>query len=137
MEQWWTRVQAELQRSGRRPADLARALGISRASISDWLKGATGQPKPENLFVCADFLGVKPQWLLTGKGEKYAEQLEEDETELLDLYRGLDAEGRESLLQFAQFLGSHRSSSAPYSSARKSPAPALHDRGRAPRPPRR
>lgn len=53
-------------------ADLARAAGVSGASISDWVNEIT-QPdnlKAAPLLRAAAFLQVNPMWLLTGKGHR-------------------------------------------------------------------
>lgn len=49
-------------------ADLARACGVSTASVSDWLSGESKSIKAANLLKAAKFLNVSPDWLATGQG---------------------------------------------------------------------
>ncbi|CAI0836278.1 Uncharacterized HTH-type transcriptional regulator CBU_1416 [Serratia proteamaculans] len=47
---------------------LAKAVGVSRVSVTKWETGVT-QPDGENLHVLARVLSCKPEWLLYGRGE--------------------------------------------------------------------
>ncbi|HGW4115646.1 TPA: LexA family protein [Serratia marcescens] len=47
---------------------LAKAVGVSRVSVTKWETGTT-QPDGENLHVLAQVLSVKPEWLLYAQGE--------------------------------------------------------------------
>jgi transcriptional regulator with XRE-family HTH domain len=53
-------------------AELARAAGVSGASMSDWVNDKTQAEhiKAEPLLRAAAFLNVSPMWLLTGKGAR-------------------------------------------------------------------
>jgi transcriptional regulator with XRE-family HTH domain len=53
---------------GTTQARLARAVGVTRASVNDWLQGRAVALKPAHLFAVADALGICPRWLATGKG---------------------------------------------------------------------
>ncbi|KAF1009522.1 MAG: putative HTH-type transcriptional regulator [Luteibacter sp.] len=55
-----------------RQGDLADAAGVTAAAISALEKGLTKSPTPETLFPLARRLGVSPEWLITGKGEREA-----------------------------------------------------------------
>lgn len=48
---------------------LARACGISRASVHAWIHGDTGSIDGKNLTTAAAYLGVNPHWLGTGSGD--------------------------------------------------------------------
>ena len=50
---------------------LADACGIEAPSVNDWVSGKTKSINAEHLFPAAEFLGVEPYWLATGKGKKY------------------------------------------------------------------
>lgn len=52
-------------------AALARACGIKPPSVNDWLSGKTKTIEGQNLLLAADFLGVTPKWLATGRGPKH------------------------------------------------------------------
>lgn len=49
-------------------AALARACGIKQPSISDWFSGRTKRITGQNLLKAAEYLGVTPEWLASGKG---------------------------------------------------------------------
>ncbi|BBR53493.1 LexA family protein [Pseudomonas putida] len=49
-------------------AALARACGIKPPSVNDWLSGKTKTIEGQNLLLAAEFLGVAPKWLATGRG---------------------------------------------------------------------
>lgn len=49
-------------------AALARACNISKASVSGWFSGATRSLDGQNLLAAAEYLGVRPEWLASGRG---------------------------------------------------------------------
>lgn len=49
-------------------ADLARYVGVERASVSDWFTGATKSLDGKNLTKAAAFLHVDAHWLATNEG---------------------------------------------------------------------
>ena len=68
MESINDRLRQLLAEDPRSDAAIARAIGVSRATIGDWKKGRTKDFKLENLFAIADELNVSARWLATGKG---------------------------------------------------------------------
>jgi transcriptional regulator with XRE-family HTH domain len=48
--------------------DLAKACGVSAASVSDWRNGETQTIEGLNLIKAAEFLGVRAKWLAEGTG---------------------------------------------------------------------
>ncbi len=61
------RIQVALQIAGLKPADLARAAQVSRATVTLWMNGTTQSIDGENLTRAAGALGVSPHWLATGE----------------------------------------------------------------------
>jgi SOS-response transcriptional repressor LexA len=49
-------------------ADIARAAGVSTASVSDWFSGATKSLKTKSAIATAKLLNVSVEWLTTGQG---------------------------------------------------------------------
>lgn len=47
---------------------MARACGISRASVNAWVSGKTESIDGKYLTTAASYLGVSPHWLATGEG---------------------------------------------------------------------
>jgi len=48
--------------------ELVKLTGLTRQGVTKWFDGGSDM-KMVNLFQVADFLGVDPRWLATGKGE--------------------------------------------------------------------
>jgi phage repressor protein C with HTH and peptisase S24 domain len=56
------------------PAQLARFLGITATSVSDWMLGKTKKLDVDNAFGVAEFFNANPKWVGTGKGKKYPDK---------------------------------------------------------------
>ncbi len=52
---------------------VARACGISRASVNAWVSGKTESIDGKYLTTAASYLGVSPHWLATGEGAMQAD----------------------------------------------------------------
>lgn len=61
------RIRQARKLRGRSQGDVARALGVNRASVSMWETGET-EPRPQRLRDLARFLTVDPEWLIFGSG---------------------------------------------------------------------
>jgi len=70
MDSFTDRITEALTDSGLKQADLARACGISSASVANWFSGATQSLRGKNLIRVSETLGVNPDWLSSGKGRK-------------------------------------------------------------------
>lgn len=60
------RIQAALDASGRSRADLARACGVSRAAVTEWMSGRTVSLTAKNLRLAADYLDPPQELTLSG-----------------------------------------------------------------------
>lgn len=74
-------------------SDLSRACGVSPAAVSKWLDGQTKELKAANYADAARALGVREEWLRTGKLPREREGAEEESQvervlDLLDDLRG-------------------------------------------------
>lgn len=49
-------------------AELARYCGAKGPSVSDWFTGETKTLKAQSLVLAAEYLEVRPRWLLDGRG---------------------------------------------------------------------
>lgn len=74
MEKWAERIQGRLiagKARGLTQTGLARACGISQPSVSQWFndsaKPATKMILGDNLLAAAAYLGVSPEWIITGR----------------------------------------------------------------------
>ena len=62
-------VYAELRdRRGLRDSDVSKATGVARSTFTDWKSGRSS-PKGDKLQKIADYFGVSPEYLRTGKKE--------------------------------------------------------------------
>ena len=100
---------------------LAKALGVQKSTLNYTFKNK-GDFSASDVVTIANFLGVSPMWVLTGeevqpiiKEEiRYIEpELPEDEKSLLEIYRGLDLEGKSTVLATA-YQHRNRMQSATY-----------------------
>jgi transcriptional regulator with XRE-family HTH domain len=75
MEPWAHRIYSRMAELGRNQSELAKACGIKEPSVSGWFgKGSrpTRMISGDNLVSVAKFLGLTPEWIITGKGKKSA-----------------------------------------------------------------
>lgn len=49
-------------------ADLVKACGVKGSSVSNWFSGETKRLKAESAILAADYLRVRPRWLIDGTG---------------------------------------------------------------------
>lgn len=84
--------------------DLAEALGTSQNQVSRYERGAS-DPTSEMLLKLASALGTSPNWL-TGFGEDEANSsgLDEEELELLLLYRAKSPESKQKIRDVVRVL---------------------------------
>lgn len=94
-------------------SELARRLGVSQPTVSDWENGKT-EPSVDNLRTLAVELDVWFEWIVTGRGPRnftaevqesqreyrVERELPEDERHLQAVYRRLSPARREALLAF-------------------------------------
>ena len=84
--------------------DLARRIGVSRSAVAQWETDRTGQIRA-NLTRVAAVLGVSVGYLLDGGHDAAFLTAEgSDERALLNLYRGLQEDGRAELLRIARAM---------------------------------
>lgn len=66
------RIKQAIEESPYKAAEVARKLGVSRASVSLWMNGGTKKVDADNLIALCDLLGINIKWLQNGKGEKFS-----------------------------------------------------------------
>lgn len=64
------RINEVIRDSGREPAEIARAIGITKQTMNDWTQFRTKNPQNAKLLAFADEMGVELRWLISGKGPK-------------------------------------------------------------------
>lgn len=85
-------------------ADLVRGTGISEGTIRGWIKGQT--PSAEAACKVAQYFHVTVEWLVTGKPEIKNKNLilSKSESELIEIFRKLDARDQQTLLNLASSM---------------------------------
>jgi len=100
------RLRLARKEAGLTQQQLADKVGMKKASISGLELGTSKKPSADNILPLAKFLGVTPEWLVSGKGVKKAqvsrETLPENETALLFAYRELDEKQQKLVLELAK-----------------------------------
>ncbi|MDP4121269.1 MAG: helix-turn-helix transcriptional regulator [Bacillota bacterium] len=77
---------------------LCRDLELSESSITDWKKGKA-VPSVKALEKIAKYFGVSLDWLIAGEESK--QPLDDEDTEILLLFKRLNALGKSNLLGYA------------------------------------
>lgn len=77
-------------------SEIAKASGVSKQALTDWVKGRSKDLKPHHLFAFADACGVEARWLATGKGPMLAKS--PPPQDCVDIWNGLNSEGRKALI---------------------------------------
>ena len=67
---FWERFKEVLKEKGMKQVEISELLDISTGAVTNW---KVQNPSKKNLNYLANILGVNPQWLRTGDGEKYIE----------------------------------------------------------------
>ena len=98
----FSRILSEMERQGRKYAELIEYLDLPRGTFSSW-KAGRSRNFCEHIGAIADFLEVSAEYLITGNVDgKFAENVEEQE--LLDYYRRLTPEKQETILKNIRWL---------------------------------
>ena len=83
---------------GVRNVDLARALGVSKVAVTNWLNGANSIDIEKVPLIC-DFFGVSVDAFLSHSNRV---TLSSEETQLVSLFRMADDDGKSSILRTAR-----------------------------------
>lgn len=89
---FWNNFNSLCEKNGKTPNSVCKELGLSNAAATHWKNGTP--PGSKSLTKIAEYFNVSTDYLL-GKADKPADELNDDEKELLDLYRQLPAEQHE------------------------------------------
>ncbi|MFC5300155.1 helix-turn-helix transcriptional regulator [Azospira restricta] len=107
------RIKQLREESGCSQGELARRVGVTQPTVSDWENNKT-EPTVDNLRLLAVEFDVFFEWLATGRGPRQfapgvgeppaeyrvGRPLADDEAQLLAAFRRLPAARREALLEF-------------------------------------
>lgn len=107
-----SRIAEALKDSGLSQAEFARRVGIHRATVGDWVKGRSADPKLDAIFSAADVLRVQAQWLATGHGPKERLQLTPENLSLVAAYQKLTQDERDAIRLMLDRMTTRRDHSA-------------------------
>ena len=69
------RIKFGLEKEGKSQADLSKYTGIKSATVSQWCSDKVKALKSDNALRVAKFLRVNNNWLVTGKGSPFLEDI--------------------------------------------------------------
>lgn len=99
------RIAASLASKGMTRAELARACGVTKAAVTQWMSSETKALKASSIIAIANALDVSPAWLETGKGSMAApHHISISEGELLALFRSMNEQNQSNMLAIARSL---------------------------------
>ncbi len=82
-------------------SEVARCIGISPSTLTDWRAGRY-TPKMDKLEKLAAYFDVSVRYLQTGSDDDGF--ISQKESHLLDLFRKLNAEAQEKIIEYASML---------------------------------
>lgn len=105
----WTvgqRVEWLLSRRRLTQTEAAKLMGISQSTVANIIGSAARKPSAVTLMKMARALDCAPSFILDGTGASlnYARATQDDASELLDLFKELNADDQNMLMVFARTL---------------------------------
>lgn len=102
-----SRIYLLLERKKISQSELARVLGIRQSTVSGW-KQKFNEPEAELLEPISKALNVSLEWLITGTepSQDSASDLPEDKQLLLQHYDHCNQEGKNRIMEQAEFIAS-------------------------------
>lgn len=94
MNTWHDRLKAAREQRGYNKSELARGVGVSNPTVTDWESGEIKKLEAENLLNLCDFLKISTKWLLLGKGEMEEMRLTEYDLHAVKINRSLGVKER-------------------------------------------
>ena len=101
-EEIFGRILSEMERQGRKYAELTKYLELPRGTFSSW-KAGRSRNFCEHIGAIAGFLGVSAEYLINGNIEGNLVENSEEQ-QLLNYYRKLNAEKQNAVLQNIKWL---------------------------------
>ena len=98
----FSRILSEMERQGRKYAELTEYLDLPRGTFSSWKAGRSSN-FCEHIGAIADFLGVSAEYLINGNIEGNLVE-NSKEQQLLNYFRKLNVEKQNAVLQNIKWL---------------------------------
>ena len=100
------RILATAELKNIKQADIAKAIGKGTSQITNW-KNRNSDPPVEHLPAIAQLLNVSLEWLITGTEKIVSNSPNQpDEQQLLQYYNRSNPEGKERIMEQAEFISS-------------------------------
>lgn len=99
MDKFKNRLRIALDRTGMRQVELAKRVGISKGTISQYLSGLC-EPKTDKVYLIAEALHVSPAWLMGFDEPDY--RISDDV--IIEKINKLSHSSKEMLKQYIEFL---------------------------------
>jgi transcriptional regulator with XRE-family HTH domain len=98
------RIRWLIEERGMTQVEVADKVGITQASVSNWVTDSSRRPSGKSLIALAEALGANPTWILDGSGHPFdvGAVWSAQERELLAAFRAMDPAGRAELLKAAK-----------------------------------
>ena len=96
MKTWHERLKTARKTAGCTQTELARVVGVSNATVSDWESGVVHNLEAQNLLNICDFFNISPTWLQFGRGDMNQVALSADDLHALQINRALGTRERKA-----------------------------------------
>lgn len=83
-------------------SELARRIGCTPSTISQWKSGQTTRIRPEHLFKFADATGFEARWIGTGEGPQQTGRADPRVVKLEACYERSDQRGKDAIMMVAE-----------------------------------
>lgn len=85
------RLREAREHTGMNKRQFALAIGAEPATVTQWENGKTASISAALIIAVQRVTGFSAEWLVTGKGDKFASQVTTDQRALLDAAAELDS----------------------------------------------
>ena len=103
------RIKRLVEEDPRSQAEIARALGVTRATVGDWVHARSKFIRPDNIDGIAREYGVDPSWLATGKGDPKPPELDPDMREIARYLRVIPPASRAAIKNMVRQIAEDQS----------------------------
>lgn len=108
------RIEKQMNINKLSKAALAKKINKPYSTVDNWFK-RNSFPSSETIELIANALNVSAEYLITGSESPAASELTPEEQMLLDYYRASNQEGKNRIMEQAEFLSEKHPSNLPNS----------------------
>lgn len=96
MNNWHTRLTAARVKRGLNKSELAKGVGVSNPTVTDWESGEIKKLEAENLLKICELLSISSRWLMLGRGGMDELVLSENDLHAIQINRALGVRERQA-----------------------------------------